>query len=121
VPDPARPHDVSRSASPELDRLEPDIDQLRASLERTRELRLALDVLEANLPTAFCSDGLTAELWALREKFAVAELMQLRQTGRREYLIIQPLDGPQAAGPLVSRAAEAVKGLDELGLVVRLV
>jgi hypothetical protein len=31
------------------------------------------------------------ELWALREKFAAAELTELRGIGRREYLVIQPL------------------------------
>jgi hypothetical protein len=99
---------------------EPDIDEVRADLEQTRELRLALDVLEGNLPPAYWSDGLMAELWALREKFAVAELRQLRKIGHREYLIIQPL-GPEAAEPLISKAAQALKALNDLGLVVRLV
>jgi len=61
-----------------------------------------------------------SELWALREKLAVVELTQLRKIGQREYLIIQPL-APATAEPLVSKAAEAVKVLDGLGLVVRLV
>jgi hypothetical protein len=38
----------------------------------------------------------------------------------REYLIIQPL-APEAAGPVIARAADAVRVLDDLGLVVRLV
>ncbi len=97
-----------------------DIEEVRARLEETRYLRLALDVLEEGLPANYASDGLMSELWALREKLAVVELTQLRKIGQREYLIIQPL-APATAEPLVSKAAEAVKVLDGLGLVVRLV
>ncbi len=61
-----------------------------------------------------------AELWALREKVAAAELAQLRTLGQREYLVIQPL-APATAGPLITRAAQAVKTLDDLGLVIRLI
>ena len=99
---------------------EPDTDEVRDGLERTRHLRLALDLLEEALPGSYCSDGLMAELWALREKVAAAELTQLRKVGQREYLIIQPL-APGGAEPLITRAAEAVKTLDDLGLVARLV
>jgi hypothetical protein len=97
-----------------------DIEEVRASLEETRQVRLALDTLEENLPPAYACDGLSQELWALREKLAVAELTQLRRIGQREYLIIQPL-APETAEPLISRAADAVRVLDDLGLVVRLV
>jgi hypothetical protein len=99
---------------------EPDADEVRNGLERTRHLRLALDLLEETLPGSYCSDGLMAELWGLREKVAAAELTQLRKLGQREYLVVQPL-GPATAEPLITRAAEAVKTLDDLGLVVRLV
>jgi|HubBroStandDraft_1064217.scaffolds.fasta_scaffold08697_2 hypothetical protein len=97
-----------------------DIEEVRASLEATRQLRLALDLLERNLPPAYGCDGLSQELWALREKLAAAELTQLRGIGQREYLVIQPL-APEAAEPLISRAADAVRVLDDLGLVVKLV
>jgi hypothetical protein len=83
-------------------------------------VRLALDLLEENLPPGYGCDGLSQELWALREKLAAAELTQLRRIGQREYLIIQPL-APEAAEPVISRAADAVRVLDDLGLVVRLV
>ena len=96
-----------------------DIDEVRDGLERTRHLRMALDLLEETLPGSYASDGLLSELWALREKFAAAELAQLRRIGQREYLVIQPL-GPAAPGPLAAKAAEAVKVLDDLGLVIRL-
>jgi hypothetical protein len=39
--------------------------------------------------------------------------------GPCEYLVIRPL-APAAAGPLILKAAEAVKTLDDLGLVTRL-
>jgi hypothetical protein len=96
-----------------------DIDEVRDGLERTRHLRMVLDLLEETLPGSYASDGLLAELWALREKFAVAELAQLRRLGQREWLVIRPVD-PAVPGPLAERAAEALKVLDELGLVVRL-
>jgi hypothetical protein len=99
---------------------EPDIDEVRGSLEHTRHLRLALDLLKENLPGTYNSDGLMAELWALREKLAAAELARLRSIGQREYLVIQPL-APAAAEPVITRAAEAIKTLDDLGLVIRLV
>jgi hypothetical protein len=99
---------------------EPDTGEIRGRLEQTRHLRLALDLLEETLPGSYASDGLMAELWALREKFAAAELTELRGIGQREYLVIQPL-APAAPDPLAAKAAEAVRILDELGLVIRLI
>jgi hypothetical protein len=64
---------------------EPDIDEVRNGLERTRHLRLALDLLEETLPVGYACDGLIAELWALREKVAATELAQLRKLGQRKY------------------------------------
>jgi hypothetical protein len=98
----------------------PDIEEIRGPLEHTRHLRMALDLLEERLPAAYACDGLESELWALREKIDAAELTQLRTLGHREYLIIQPL-APAAPGPLITQAAQAVKTLDDLGLVIRLV
>jgi hypothetical protein len=99
---------------------EPDIDEVRVGLERTRHLRLVLDLLEETLPGRYSCDGLMAELWALREKVAATEIAELRKVGQREYLIIQPL-APAAAELVIARAAEAVKTLHDLGLVMRLV
>jgi len=98
---------------------EPDIDEIRGRLEQTRHLRLMLDLLEETLPGQYASDGLLAELWALREKFAAAELTELCKTGQREYLVIRPLP-PAAPEPLAAKAAEAIKVLDDLGLAIRL-
>ena len=98
---------------------EPDIDEIRDRLEQTRHLRLALDLLEETLPGSYASDGLLAELWALGEKFAAAELTELRGIGQRDYLVVQPL-APAAPGSVAAQAAEAVKVLEDLGLVIRL-
>jgi hypothetical protein len=54
------------------------------------------------------------------EKLDAAELTQLRNIGHREYLVIQPL-APAAPDPLVAQAVQAIKTLDDLGLVIRLV
>jgi hypothetical protein len=89
---------------------------VRGPLEHTRHLRMALDLLQERLPAAYACDGLEAELWALREKIEAAELAGLRTIGHREYLIVQPL-APAASEPLI---AQAVKTLDDLGLVIRL-
>jgi hypothetical protein len=96
-----------------------DIEEVRTDLEDTRHVRMALDLLEERLLPAYTCDGLESELWALREKIAAAELARLRAIGHREYLVIQPL-APAAPGPLITKAAQAVKTLDDLGLVIRL-
>jgi hypothetical protein len=104
---------------PDLAEQTVDVGEVRDSLEQTRHLRMVLDLLEETLPGSYASDGLLSELWALREKFAAVELSQLRRLGQREYLVIRPVD-PAAPGPLANRAAEAIKALDDLGLVIRL-
>jgi hypothetical protein len=98
----------------------PGIEEVRIYLEHTRHLRIALDLLQERLPPAYTCDGLESELWALREKIDAAELTQLRTLGHREYLIIQPL-APAALEPLITQAAQAVKTLDDLGLIIRLI
>jgi hypothetical protein len=98
----------------------PDIEEVRGPLEHTRHLRIALDLLQGHLPPAYTCDGLESELWALREKIDAAELTQLRTLGHREYLIIQPL-APAVPEPLIIQATQAVKTLDDLGLIIRLI
>jgi hypothetical protein len=97
-----------------------DVGEVRDGLKSIRHIRMTLDMLEETLPLSYASDGLLSELWALREKIAAAELIQLRRIGHREYLVIRPI-APDTAEPLITMAAEAVKALDDLGLVVRLV
>jgi hypothetical protein len=97
-----------------------DIEEVRGPLEDTRHMRMALDLLEERLSNAYTCDGLESELWALREKIDAAELARLRAIGHHEYLVIQPL-APAAAEPLITKAAQAVKTLDDLGLIIRLI
>jgi hypothetical protein len=123
APDPAPPDGGRHMPGPPASTRSgtgPDLEEIRGPLEDTRHLRMALDLLEERLPPAYACDGLESELWALREKIDAAELAQLRTIGHREYLVIQPL-APAAAGPLIAQAAQAVKTLDDLGLVIRLV
>jgi hypothetical protein len=61
-------------------------------------LRMALDLLQERLTTAYTCDGLESELWALREKIDAAELTQLRALGYREYLINRSRDVGPAVG-----------------------
>jgi hypothetical protein len=86
----------------------PDIEEVRGPLEHTMHLRMAVDLLQERLTTAYTCDGLESELWALREKIDAAELTQLRALGCREYLINRSRDagpavgdGPQSDGGLV--------------------
>jgi hypothetical protein len=119
APDPSPPDGGGHMPGPPAStRL--DIEEIRGPLEDTRHLRIALDLLQEHLPPAHTCDGLESELWALREKIDAAELARLRTIGHREYLVIQPL-APAAPGPLVTQAAQAVKTLDDLGLIIRLI
>src|ERR1700730_4432778 len=97
--------------------LDIDLEELRIKLEDTRIIRLALDSLEENLPPALSSDGLVQGLVMLRENLAETERNELRKIGRREYMILAPMDHLQAFG---GNVAAAVRTLDELGLVIRL-
>jgi hypothetical protein len=76
----------------------PDIEEVRGPLEHTMHLRMALDLLQERLTTAYTCHGLESELWALREKIDAAELTQLRALGYREYLINRSRDAGPAVG-----------------------
>jgi hypothetical protein len=94
-----------------------DMEELRIELKDTRIIRLALDSLEEHLPAGLASDGLTAEFVGLRERLAKMEQNALRKIGNREYLILAPVDEFECFG---GKAAEALRTLDDLGLVIRL-
>ena len=94
-----------------------DMEELRIQLNDTRIIRLALDSLEEHLPTELESDGLTAEFVSLRERLAEMERKALQKIGNREYMILAPVDEFERFG---GRAAEALRVLDELGLIIRL-
>jgi hypothetical protein len=94
-----------------------DMEELLVQLEDTRIVRLALDSLEEHLPDELASDGLTAEFVSLRDRLAEMERKALRKIGHREYMILAPIDQFECFG---GKAAEALRTLDDLGLVIRL-
>jgi hypothetical protein len=94
-----------------------DMEELRIQLKDTRIIRLALDSLEEHLPTELESDSLTAEFVSLRERLAEMERKALRKIGNREYMILAPVDEFASFG---GKTAEALRALDDLGLVIRL-
>jgi hypothetical protein len=55
----------------------------------------------------------------LRGKLQELELREIRLAGPQEYLLIKPL-APDPGGEFAEKAAEYVRALDDLGLVVRL-
>jgi hypothetical protein len=95
-----------------------DVEEVRSKLEDTRTIRLALDSLEENLPPGLISDSLTLEFIALRKRLAEAEREELRTIGHRDYMILAPVSYPGRSG---DTAAAAIRTLDKLGLVIRLV
>jgi hypothetical protein len=94
-----------------------DMEELRVQLKDTRIIRLALDSLEEHLPTELESDDLTAEFVSLRQRLAEMERNAIRKIGNREYMILAPVDEFECFG---GKAAEALRVLDDLGLVIRL-
>jgi hypothetical protein len=94
-----------------------DMEELHTELKDTRIIRLALDSLEEHLPAGLASDSLTAEFVGLRERLAEMEQKALRKIGNREYMILAPVDEFECFG---GKAAEALRALDDLGLVIRL-
>ena len=95
-----------------------DMEEVRGKLEGSRTIRFALDSLEENLPSELASDGLTSEFTALRKKMAEMEREELRTIGHRDYMILAPVSYPGRSG---DTAAAAIRTLDKLGLVIRLV
>jgi hypothetical protein len=97
----------------------PVLDDLQAAFQETWKLRLALNTLEARIPTQWETGSVREVLRALRDNLEELELEQIRHLGPREYLLIKPL-APDAGGAFAEKAAEHVRALDDLGLVVRL-
>jgi hypothetical protein len=97
----------------------PILDDIQAALEEPAILRQALNTLQSRMPHEWETSSVTEVLSALREKLEELELRQIRLAGPAEYLMIKPL-APDAGGAFAERAAEHVRALDDLGLVVRL-
>lgn len=99
---------------------DPAIDDVQYAFRCTWPARLALNTLEGELPGRIGEPtGLREALRALRSRLEEQELAEIRDLGSREYLLIKPL-APDVGGELADKAAELVRGLDDLGLIVRL-
>jgi len=97
----------------------PILDDIQTALQVPATLRLALNTLQEHMPPDLESGGIHEMLNTLRDKLEEMELREIRQVGPQEYLLIKPL-APDAGGKFAEQAAEHVRALDDLGLVVRL-
>jgi hypothetical protein len=97
----------------------PVLDDIQAALQVPSRLRHALNTLQCELPAEWETGSVVMALGVLREKLEELELREIRRVGPQEYLLIKPL-APDAGGEFAERAAEHVRALDDLGLVVRL-
>jgi hypothetical protein len=107
-------HDISGASMPT-----PILDDIENALGVPAMLRLALNTLRDEMPVEWAIGNVREVLNALRDKIEELELQQIRQLGHHEYLLIKPL-APDAGGTFAEKAAEHVRALDDLGLVVRL-
>lgn len=94
------------------------LNDIQCALQETAKVRLALNILQNEIPPGW-SDSACEALRAMREQLQELELREIRQLGPQEYLLIKPL-APDAGGPFAEKAAEHIRALDDLGLVVRL-
>lgn len=97
----------------------PVLDDIQAVLQVPSMLRLALNTLQDEMPPQWATGSVAEALKSLRGKLDELELREIRRAGPQEYLLIKPL-APDAGGEFAEQAAEHVRALDDLGLVVRL-
>ena len=97
----------------------PILDDIQAALQVPALLRQALNTLQSEMPSEWGTGSVNEVLRTLRERLEELELQEIRRAGPAEYLMIKPL-APDAGGAFAERAAEHVRALDDLGLVVRL-
>ena len=84
-----------------------------------RTVSAALNTLEGEMPVEWEAGGVREALKALRGRPEVLEVREIRRLGPREYLLVKPL-APDVGGAFADKAAEHVRALDDLGLVVRI-
>ena len=97
----------------------PILDDIQEALQVPSMLRQALNTLQSEMPAKWETGSVNEVLNTLREKLEELELQEIRRFGPHEYLLIKPL-APDAGGAFAEKAAEHVRALDDLGLVVRL-
>lgn len=96
----------------------PVLDDIQGALQAPARLRHALNMLQGEMPIEWHTSSITDALNTLREKLERLELQEIRRSGPYEYLLIRPL-APDTGGTVAEKAAEHVRALDDLGLVVR--
>src|SRR5437868_6620310 len=96
----------------------PILDDIQNALGDLSKLRLALNTLQNEMPMNLQTDSVREALSRLRKKLEETELEEIRRLGHWEYLLIKPL-APDAGRAFAEKAAEHVRALDDLGLVVR--
>src|SRR6266404_1027402 len=97
----------------------PILDDIQEALQVPSMLRQALNTLQSEMPAKWETGSVNEVLNTLRKKLEELELQEIRRFGPHEYLLIKPL-APDAGGAFAEKAAEHVRALDDLGLVVRL-
>ena len=97
----------------------PILDDIQDAIYVPAQLRLALDTLQSVMPPEWEADGVRETLRTLRKRLVELELQEIRRVGPQEYLLIKPLP-PDIGGEFAEKAAEHVRALDDLGLMVRL-
>jgi hypothetical protein len=97
----------------------PILDDIQTALDLPSMLRQALNTLQSEMPPEWETSSVTEVLNTLRRKLEELELQEIRRVGPQDYLLIKPL-APDAGGAFAEQAAEHVRALDDLGLVVRL-
>ncbi len=97
-----------------------DTEEVSSSLESTRVLRLALNVLWDNLPPGTETEPVHDALAGIHDRITAIETGELRMFGLAEhYLIIRPVRPVSPPPPeILEKITAAVRTLTELGMVV---
>jgi hypothetical protein len=97
----------------------PDLVEVERALSGSSRLRLAVVTLQNDLPADLEADSVRQTLAELRDRIDERELREIRDYGPRQYLLIKPF-APDADGTFTGKAAQHVRALYDLGLIVRL-
>jgi hypothetical protein len=100
---------------------EVDTHHVAHLLERTGRLRLAVCVLWRDLPQELRTEAIDEALSLIHERLLEAEMEDLRRFGETEqHVIVLPINPLRMPGsPDMAKVAEAIRVLDDLGLIVR--
>ena len=97
----------------------PALGDLQTAFRGTWKLRLALNILEREMPQNMWIMEIRHGLIVFRRRIELMELDETRCLGPVEYLLINPLT-PGTDGESAEDVAAHVRALDDLGLILRL-